>query len=643
LKDNGVLNIRYYVKLIGFIIFLIPGYLLQGKVGQAGVESPFIFGAGARMLSMGNAAVAFPDDPSAFIWNPAGMVIVQERKVSLSLTTLFEGSQYNFIGYIHPTINSGTFGFGITRIGTGGIPRWEDRGIDVKLDDFSFWQGKLSLAYGLTLWRNLSAGLNFEANRQVFGDFSSSNGFSIDIGLLYGITQRYGIMNNVFFGCNFISAISRMKLGEEINSIPPIIRIGMAKVITFRKSSDRWIFLFDIENLDKRGNRTHFGIEYLWNRMVSLRCGLNNGEVTFGCGLRYHNFQLDYGIGRIGDADFFPKSHRFSLIFYIGKSIPEEKRFQEEQRQNEIQKNIKEQVEAARQRRIDEGLQTGKKHLLNGDYFNARLEFSRVLREDENNKEAQKLLTLTQQKDMLLQKQREKDLLQQEREKEKQVRDNAFVNQRLIEGNEALEKGDFQESIEKWQEALERDPNNPQINKYIKKAKDELKKEVNKLIASARQYIRQGNLSEAYKVLERAKDQTVGDLKLQNKVKTEIRRLDNTVDFQTNYQGGLQRYRKGEYDTAAKFFKKALEYDPDNERVRELYRISLARSIGKKTEMKGDVRTLFNEGVRLYREGRYEDALKVWDEALELDPHNVTILNAVQGAKNKLETYKKQD
>jgi len=271
------------------------------------------------------------------------------------------------------------------------------------------------------------------------------------------------------------------------------------------------------------------------------------------------------------------------------------------------------------------------------------LEFSRVLSEDRENRVAQGLLDSTTVREQELQRRREEELLEQDRERERQQRDNAFVNQRLIEGNEALGKGDFQKAIEKWQEALERDPENPLINNNIQKAEVELENEVHKLIARAKQLERQENLSEAYKVLGQAKDQTAGNPELQARVLREIQSLDRIVDFITNYQEGEQQYGQGDYEGAARSFRRALEYNPNHGRAKELYRNSLARSEGKKEEMTGEVRGKHNEGVKFYQEGRYEDALKVWEEALTLDPHNVYILNAIEMAKKKLELYKKKE
>lgn len=629
------------IFIVWFFSLWVCSEIIHAQEGEAGVESPFSIGVGARALGLGNAAVAFPSDPSAFYWNPAGMAVVEQKALGLSLTTFFEGTQYNFIGYVHPTIAAGIFGLGVERIGTGGIRHTENvRGMPVDMGELSYWWGKLTISYAVTVIKRLTVGINFNMNRQVLG-FYSTNGFGADFGIHYAFPQK-GIMRNLFIGCAMSNALQpRLKLGTVAEIIPYNIRAGLAKLIFFREHKDRCLFLVDFDKGKYKKLRSHLGTEYIWKGLLSLRAGFNNGEITFGGGLRYNNFQLDYGTGRIADPTFFPRSHRFSLIFYFGKSVLEQKQQKEEERRREIQRRLQEQMEANRQKRIREGLKAGKEYMDKGDYFNARLEFSRVLREDRENAEAQKFLKLTTEKEQQLQRKREEELLRQDREKEKRQRDNAFVNKRFTEGLAAMEKGDFQKAIEKWKEALERDPTNPQINTYIKKAKIELGNEVNRLIARAKQLVRQENLSEAYKVLDRAKSQTVGNPELHNKVLTQIKNLDRVVNFLSNYQEGVQRYEKGDYKNAARFFKNALQFDPNNTRAREFYRDSVARSQGKRQVMSEEVKKKYYRGISLYRDGHYEEALKVWEEALKLDPNNLKLLDAIEGVKKKIEAYKK--
>lgn len=624
-------------------VFLGFGRTVVAQEGEAGVESIFSIGVGARALGLGGAGVAFPDDPSAFFWNPGGMVVVQQKEIALSLTTLFEGTQYNFMGYVHPTLTSGTFGLGIARIGTGGIKHIEDeQGVPVEIGELNYWSGKLFLSYAMTLFKGLAMGMNFHATRQVLG-FYSTNGFGIDVGIHYGFQQEEGILKDLFLGCSMFNVVSpRLKMNVASEMVPYSLRAGFGKLFFLRQNADRWLFLADLEQAEYKRLKYHIGTEYSWNRLLFLRMGVDNGSMAFGGGLRYKNFQIDYGTSRIGDPGFFPRSHRFSIIFYIGKNLPEQRRQLEEQKVQEIQRRFSERMETERQRRIQEGLKAGTEYLQKGDYFNARLEFSRVLTEDKENREAQQKLAETTEKEQAMQQERQANLLREDRERERSQRDNTFVNQRFTEGLEALQDADFRKAIEKWEQALQRDPNNLQIIGYIQRAKVELENEVNKLIAKAQQLVRQENLSEAYKVLGRAKEQTEGNPELQQKVLREIQSLDRTVDFLTNYQEGVQRYGKGEYEAAARFFQKALQYDPNHSRAREFLRNSLARSGGEKKEMTGEVKEKFYQGIQLYSDGKYEEALTVWEEALELDPQNIKLLEAIEGARKKLETYKKK-
>ena len=635
-----------YKRFIGSIIVLalvLCRGALWAQQGEAGVESPFSIGLGARALGMGNAAVAFPDDPSAFIWNPAGMVVVQQKGIGLSLTTLFEGTQYNFLGYVHPTISTGTFGLGITRIGTGGVKHTDlINGVPVDLGELNYYWAQFLFGYAITLWKGISLGINFNVNRQVLG-FYSTNGFGVDVGLHYRLPVERGILKDFYFGANWANALRpRMKLGVSSESVPYTFRAGFAKVFNLRRGADRWILLMDYEKGEHSKSRYHVGMEYGIGGMIFARAGLNGGEICFGGGLRWWNFQLDYANSRFGDPAYFPRSHRFTLLFYFGKPIPEQRRILEERRRQEVQARIQERMEEDRERRISEGLRAGKEYLQREDFFNARLEFSRVLRENPEDQEARELLDQTTAQEQALQKQREDNLLLQARERERREQDNEFVNQRFNEGLEALSQGDFRKAIEKWHQALDRDPDNPQINNYIQQAENELTNEVNRLIARANQLVRQENISEAYKVLERAKYQTETHPALNQKVEREIRTLDRIVDFVTNYQEGVRRYGSGDYEAAARSLQKALEYYPNHERARELYRNALARSKEQKLEMTPEVKQLWVRGGLLYIDGRYEEAIEVWEEALTLDPHNVTILESIDGARRKIELYKKK-
>ena len=141
---------------------------------------------------------------------------------------------------------------------------------------------------------------------------------------------------------------------------------------------------------------------------------------------------------------------------------------------------------------------------------------------------------------------------------------------------------------------------------------------------------------------QRAKEQTAGNPELTGKIVLEIQRIDRWVEFITNFQEGQQRYSQGDYEAAARYLEKALTIIPDYERAKELHRNAVARSMGTKQEMKGEVKVLWESGLGFYIDGRYEEAIKIWEEALKIDPHNVEILKNIEQAQKKINIYKKK-
>jgi len=612
--------------------------------GDAGVESPFSLGIGAKALGLGNAMTAFPQDPAAFFWNPAGMAVVEYKCVGLSTTTLFEGTQYNYIGYIHPTLSSGTFGFGVMRIGTGGIKHYENiRGAAVEMGEYGYWWGKLTLAYAFPIFKGFSLGANFNADRQVLGPYST-NGFGMDAGFHYKMQADRGFFRGFYLGGNYQNAVQpRMKLGTQAEKLPHSFRAGIAKLFMFDADRDWLSIQFDLEWSENKSVLYHLGSELNWSRTVYLRAGSDNGKLTVGGGVRFGGFQLDYATSRIADPEYFPRSHRFSMLFHIGKSMPEIRRILEAQREADLRSTIRAQMESDRQYRIRESLRIGKKAFEDGDYFKARLAFSQVLDLEPRHPEAEHWLERTTTIEDSIQTASTRQLEQQARDEEKQRGDNAYIQSMFSQGREALDKRDFRTAIEKWQLALERNPSpdiRKQLDSYVAQAQEALVMEVQRLITSARNLSNQERIPEAYKALENAKFQAENHPRLIERVQAEVRRLDITVDFLTNYQEGVQRYSQGDYSEAVKFFEKALKYRPDDERTKELHRNAMARSLGRQVKMREEIKEQFSRGLRLYRDGRYEEALEIWEAALKEDPYNVNLLEAISTAKKKLDTFR---
>lgn len=610
---------------------------LWAQEADGGTQSPFVFGLEARSFSLGNAAVAYPQGASSLIWNPAGMVVVDQRVAAFSMSTLFTGTQYHYAGIILPTLEAGTFGLGLSRIGTDGIPRteWDQNTIDFQ-GDMSYWWGRLNLGYGLRIFRGLSLGVGFEVDRMVLGTWST-NGFAFHGGLHYAFGSQGGILKGLYLGATVEDLISpQLSLGSSVQRIPYTMRLGLAKVFTLG-GGGHVLVLADLEQPELAASRYHMGLELAFGTMLFVRGGLNNGQMALGAGLRYGDFSLDYATGQLNDLGILPWTHRFSLSFHMGATLSEKRAQIDAAKQREVEQRFQARVEAERRRRIEDGLRAARDYLDKSDYFNARLELGTVLMEDPEHAEAKAIMDEVVAKETAYQAEREQALLNEERERSERQRDVQYIRQRRTEANEALEKGDVRGAIEAWELALARDPNDEVLRNNLNQARTRLESLITDLIAEARRLTRQEAISEAYKRLELAKQQAQGNETLLSRVNQEIRTLDREVDFLNNYQKGTRLFQKQDYAGAQPYLDRALQLKPEHEQAKEMASICRAVIRGGSQKMDERVRDKYIQGMQLYRNGNYREALKAWEEGLQLDPNNIALLRAIRSVREKIQ------
>lgn len=630
------------MKLLRKIIFCFAfSFIGIEKVmagqGTFGVESPFHIGVDAVTMACGKTGAAFLMIPSGFEMNPANLVLVDYRSVLFSHTVLFEDVQYHFLGYAHPTLNAGSFGFGFSRIGIGGIRHIEEiEGVPVDRGEIGYWWAKGTLAYGLPVYQSLSIGVAGVVHRQVLGT-ASSYGFGMDMGFHYTYRARNRLLDNTHLGLSLENLIPvRLRLGSQYETLPRAIRFGMAKRFIFSDTTSQCHFWIEGDYREKGELSLHAGIEYVYQNRIFLRAGLDHNKLTFGGGLRFQSFTLDYANARFGDAEFFPRTHRFSLTFFIGKSIPEQRKRLALERERETLERVQQEMEEERKRRIAEALSAGKNYLANGDFFSARIEFGRVLKEDPNHAEATQLLAQTIAHAEAFEKERETKLLQETQEKAARQRAIAFARQCYTEGLEFFDKGLYGKALERWRLGIQSDRTNTQLQNSITRTEALLKSEVQKSVSKARQLMTQDNFSEAYRILRSARDMVGEERDLLQQIMSEMKILDEKFGFMNAYEAGMQRYEKQDYQAAVEFFQRALELDPNNERVKEMYRNAVARAHGLTKEMSPEVKEKYRAGLRFYQEGNYKEALRIWEQALDLDPYNVKLLQAIDGARARL-------
>jgi hypothetical protein len=316
-----------------------------GPAGATRYAGEFLrVGVGARALGMGSAFAGLADDGTAAYWNPAGLPSLGTKQVSAMHAEQF-GSivKYDFLSYTTPLGSPGkpkqALAVSLIRLGVDDIP--DTRGLEI-LDvngngKFDYPEDRLIVdesrfvfssdndvallfSYGREVGSGFSLGGNVKVVHQWLGDSLRSNGFGLDVGVLWVGPKGWSA------GAKLSDATTTQILWNTGTNefIAPSLRVGGARTLDF--SNRRHIVTaaldvqvgFSDEQLSSQANigsvtfEFHPGLEYWLERRVALRAGFEVRNFTAGAGFRYKKFGLDYAYLDHQDLD---SSHRISGSF----------------------------------------------------------------------------------------------------------------------------------------------------------------------------------------------------------------------------------------------------------------------------------------------------------------------------------------
>jgi tetratricopeptide (TPR) repeat protein len=632
--------LRYIVLIFNLFVLIFTALGKDGD-GQAGLTSPFTdYGFGARAMGLGNAYVALAEDATAVFWNPAGLDYIYQQNVTLFHSSLYEGTLYDYFGYAYPTLNLGTFGLGIARLSTGDILYANEYNYTFNDSKFSFEKYRLYLGYGLKLPYDLAAGLSIKLERSGFfnlqhydyGDEATGIGVGLDAGVIY--RPRYydsALLRDWSVGLSIINLFPmQLREGDVADVYPMTFTLGIMRKFRVRDNLDAMHFLLDLQKTPKVDFGVRFGVEYNFQDIGMLRLGFNGESPSFGAGVKYSIFQIDYAFANPSTDGLLPPTHRISLSFNFGMNRDEMFEIVEARRRENEAKIIAEMREADKQAFIAEHLQNADEYFEAADYFNAVVEYQQVISADPFHERS---LIMMDSSRALIEKEfqeRQNQAVQEAVDKTRAAGDSAFIAQHFAAGQLALDQKDYTQALIEFNLALERDPGNQSILAAIDATKRSLNNEVRNLITRARQESQDGNFSEALRVLARARMLSSDDPQIDN----EINNMVGSIKLQENIQKGLKLYDIGEYEQALEIFEEVLAMEPDNQFIKRYYDRSRAESAGAE-KMGPDVERRYLEGVDRYLAGKYQEAIDIWQELFDQYP-NRKILDAINGAKERL-------
>lgn len=341
------------------ILFLLCTTLLTAQTTRKYSNEFMNIGVDAAALGMSNAVVSTVNDVTSGYWNPAGLVQMEDSQIALMHSSYFANiANYNYVGFAKPLDDRSAVGLSLIRFGVDDIldtTQLIDEQGNVNYDNINLFSAAdygLVFSYARRLpVDGLNYGVNAKVIRRVIGDFASSWGFGLDLGIQFERNDwKFGLMVRDITTTFNAWAIDKDKLNDIQNAIPgenqeapegteltiPKMQIGVSKQFVFNYDytltteldlNVRFAETNDVISSSFASITPALGFEFGYTDLVFLRAGMGNFQnelqidnseqltfqPNFGVGFKYRGIQIDYAFTDIGDQSAALYSNVFSL------------------------------------------------------------------------------------------------------------------------------------------------------------------------------------------------------------------------------------------------------------------------------------------------------------------------------------------
>lgn len=347
------------MKFLQYFVFLF--FVLSHSQNNSKYSNEFMnIGVDASSISMSGAVTSSINDVNSGYWNPAGLTAVEQGEISLMHSNYFANiANYNYVAYAKPIDNQSAIGLSMIRFGVDDIldttQLIDDQG-NINYDRINLFS---AVDYGFIisyarkmLTKEISYGINTKIIRRIIGDFASSWGFGLDIGLQLKTSNnwRFGLMARDISTTYNSWSINETRLIDIQNAIDgqnqdipnsteitiPKIQLGISKLHNINYDYSLLTSFDLIMKFEQNNNlissefvsiNPAIGLELGYTDSVFLRLGIGNfqNEISFdnstnltfqpnfGLGFKFNNLEIDYAFTDIGDQSVALYSNIFSL------------------------------------------------------------------------------------------------------------------------------------------------------------------------------------------------------------------------------------------------------------------------------------------------------------------------------------------
>jgi len=603
------------VRYVLMVTAILSSCWSLAVAGDAGQESPFSVGTGARALAMGGGFTSLADDASAIFYNPAGLPNLEYQEVSFMHMALFEGTIYDYASWAYPVPALGGFGLAYMRIGTGDIVK---RSGFVEMGRFDYSHSQFLISYGHQLHDGFDLGVSLKIVNQTLDDYSDY-GIGLDLGMLAHI---YSDLSAGVIVRDMIPA--SLELDTSSEHTPVSVAGGLA--LKQMKLSSRMDLTasFELEKIENRTTKVHTGAEVIFDKTYALRAGYDRDNFSFGAGVAYGCLKVDYAYKFL---DYIEDSHRFSLSFLLGTPVSEQlqrKRLEEQKRSSVL-------LADERQRQFEfykEKADTFYNQFLLDSaltYYHLALAFN------EGNEEIIGTIAALENA-RRVQQQQEQKLRLTELELRKTIKTYYTQAQSFFDKKYYLAALDMLDLI------FDIESEYPDAKRLKVEIGDAISSEISLNLEIAQAAEQEGRYVEALGAYEHILDLDPSNEEVQKAKQRAAKHLD--LAQQLNL--GMELFKAGKYTEARQRLRAVLAIDP-SEPVALEYVKRINQALAKPPTL-DDIQKdkaiwqLYLDGLRLMRNKEYQKAIEVWEKVLQAYPNNRNTLNNIEQARLRLKS-----
>lgn len=585
--------------------------------GDAGRESPFSLGAGARGMGMGRSFVSLAGGASSAFSNPAATALLDLSEFTAFHTSLFMGTNYDCLALSHPIGTLGVFTVSAGRLGTGsftGRDEFNRPGQSISASEF-----QLGLSYGRELPYGFATGLSLKGAGQEIGD-NTGYGFGLDWGLQY----RPVFIDGLALGASFNDLIQpRIKLVNSEDKFQTISRFGASYTRNITSIFDATAAL-DLEKIAGRDLQYHPGLEAAFYKTYFLRAGYDKDRPTYGAGIVYNIFHLDYAYENI---EFFGGSHRVSLSLVFGHSA---RKTQQETIDRAIKTEKDTWQKSIDQKKISEFtsyLAQADSFKADGKYQDAMGYYQRALALDESSEHARIM------SDSMMSL-----IIASASTTARDEKRGDLIEKRIASALEDFKAGRFSEAIDQYELALDIDPGNKTVADLLASARTARQTEIDNARNSARARIRSGDYANALLEWNRILLMDSTD----PEARTNIDLSRNQLKADALVAEAVSSINKNKYADAVTFLQQAQIIRPGDSTIKSLLENARAKSapLTSLSDIKASAENwaAYLKGLESYQASDYKNALSTWESLQKFYPNNPDLEKNISQARQRLTT-----